>query len=277
MRWGWLVVVLTLVVGTEVANADAIDDAIEHLQIGELEDARAKLDSVDVQDRDTMVRLYAARARLAHVSRDMDAVRAALRVLDALDPNYQFDQTVPRELTQLLQELDTPRLSVSVETHEVETGLSLQVRVDDPVSASTGTRLFVRVGADVLETDERSFAVPLGPGQRVEVWAELRANNAVLERWGSADAPNPVVRAGSVNEVAEAAQTTQTTDTTGQGQVNDAVTRAPVRDSRTRRRRIIIAGAIAGVVALAAGAAVGGIVFAKNNRNARLGQPMLID
>ncbi len=274
MRWGWLVVVLTLV-GTEVANADAIDEAVEHLQIGELDEATAKLNSVDVQDRETMVRLYAARARLAHVSRDMDAVRAALRVLDALDPNYQFDQTVPRELTQLLQELDTPRLSVSVETREVETGLSLQVRVDDSVSASTGTRLFVRVGADVLETDERSFAVPLGPGQRVEVWAELRANNAVLERWGSADAPNPIVRAGSVNEVAEAAQPAQTTETVGQAQAETAVTTTP--NDNTRRRRIIIGAAIAGIVALAVGGTVGGIVFAKNNRDARLGQPMLID
>lgn len=274
MRWGWLVVVLTLV-GTEVANADAIDEAVEHLQIGELDEATEKLNSVDVQDRETMVRLYAARARLAHVSRDMDAVRAALRVLDALDPNYQFDQTVPRELTQLLQELDTPRLSVSVETREVETGLSLQVRVDDSVSASTGTRLFVRVGADVLETDERSFAVPLGPGQRVEVWAELRANNAVLERWGSADAPNPIVRAGSVNEVAEAAQPAQTTETAGQAQAETAVTTTP--NDNTRRRRIIIGAAIAGIVALAVGGTVGGIVFAKNNRDARLGQPMLID
>lgn len=259
-------VVMVVCFTSSVACADAIDDAMAQLEVGEIDDARARLDAVTIRDRATLVRLLEARARVAHATRDEERMGEALRALDALEPDHAFGSAVPPELAERLGAMDTPRLSLSVTGAEIGTGLSLVVRVDDAVGLSRETRLYVRVDGQTLETNERSFAVPLEQGGRAEVWAELRGEGGVvLERWGSAESPNPIVRTASQlgdvdpNPGFSVQENTQT-DT---------------EDPRARRKRIIIGVVVAVVIAGAAAGAGSAIYYTKNNRDARLGQPVL--
>ena len=253
-----------MVCTSSVAFADAIDDAMAELEIGEVERARGMLEAVTPPDRATLIRLLEARARLAHATRDDAAMTSALRALDALEPEHAFGPSVPPELGERLRAMDTPRLSLSVTSAELGTGLSLVVRVDDAVGLSRDTRLFVRVDGETVETRERSFAVPLAAGGRGEAWAELRGEGGVvLATWGRESTPHAIARSA---------------DPSGELSPEPGVPpEHEVGDPLVKRRRIILGAAVAGIVLLAVGAAVGVVVYGKNNRDARLGQPFLVE
>lgn len=264
---GLVVVVLSCV--SSIAFADAIDDAMGQLEIGELDQARSLLDAAQVRDRGDVVRMLEARARLAHATRDDEAVIEALRRLDALEPEHAFGPSVPPELRERLNAMNTPRLSVSVTGAELGTGLSLVVRVDDAAGLVRESRLFVRVDGQTSETTERTFAVPLAPGGRAEIWAELRGEGGVvLERSGSSESPNVIERGSAGLGDADPNRGAYSAG-------SDAGSDSEPSDSNDRRRRTIIGVVIAGIVLLAVGGSIGGVYYAKSNRDARLGQPVL--
>lgn len=211
------VVVLTLVLGADVVWAENASVTGEgHLDVAQrlveeadferaLTELEAAVESGGLQ-RDDVVRLYVIQSLIHHALRQNDELESTLRRLAALDPDFQFEETVPPALIERFSSLseDATQLALDVEAREIRGGFRIDATVTgDPGGLVERVRISTRVpDGEWVHTDGSRASIPTRNEGAIEFYVHgYGPGGALVVERGSEDEPGVVGNPDAVDGV----------------------------------------------------------------------------